>query len=42
MWMNAKKGKLVSAQNVAAKTHGEAMSALAVETFCISGTMILA
>lgn len=38
--MNAKRGKPVSALSVAAKTPGEAMNALVVEIFCISGTMI--
>ncbi|XWS50728.1 hypothetical protein CRYUN_Cryun12cG0112200 [Craigia yunnanensis] len=42
MLTNAKRRKLASALNVAAKIPGEATSALVVEIFCISGTMILA
>ncbi|MBA0843075.1 hypothetical protein Goarm_000293, partial [Gossypium armourianum] len=38
--MNAKRRKPASALNVAAKTPGEAMSALAVEIFCKSGTEV--
>lgn len=40
--MSAKRRKLVSAQNVAARTPGEAMSALVVGTFSTSETMTLA
>lgn len=38
--MNAKRGKLVSALNAAAKIPGGAMIALVVGIFCTSGTMI--
>jgi len=38
--MNAKRRKLVSALNVAAKTLGAATTAVVVEIFCISRTMI--
>ncbi|OWM64787.1 hypothetical protein CDL15_Pgr028504 [Punica granatum] len=38
--MNAKRKRPVSALNAAARIRGEAMSALAVEIFSISGTMI--
>lgn len=38
--MNAKRGKLVSALNVAARIPGAAMIAVVVGIFCISGTMI--
>jgi hypothetical protein len=38
--MNAKRRKLVSALNVAARIPGEAITALVVGIFSISGTMI--
>ncbi|MBA0606048.1 hypothetical protein Godav_018565 [Gossypium davidsonii] len=38
--MNARRREPASALNVAAKILGEATSALAMEIFCISGTMI--
>ena len=40
--MSAKRRKLVSARNVAARTHGEAMSALVAVTFSTSEIMTLA
>jgi len=38
--MNARRRKLVSALNVAARIPGEAITAVAVGIFCISGTMM--
>lgn len=38
--MSAERGKLVSALNVAARILGAAMTAVAVEIFYISGTMM--
>jgi hypothetical protein len=38
--MNAKRRKLVSVRNVAAKIPGAAITAVVAEIFCISRTMI--
>jgi len=40
--MSARRKKLASVLNAAAEIHGVAMNVLAVETFCISRSMILA